>query len=87
VYGVKLAGGTGDAIHGDAFGAGAAVSGTSSAGRGGVFQGAAAAVRLVPSSATTHPSAGQAGDLFLDASVRLWLCKTTGSAAKWVLLG
>jgi len=44
-------------------------------GRGGVFKGRAAQVRLAPSSATTHPSSGQAGDLFVDASKRLWFCK------------
>ena len=44
-------------------------------GRGVVAAGGAAQVRLVPSRAATHPSSGQAGDLFLDKSHRLWLCK------------
>jgi len=44
-------------------------------GRGGRFRGGAAAVQLQPSTASTHPSSGQAGDLFVDASHRLWFCK------------
>jgi len=44
-------------------------------GRGGVFWGTAAQVKLRPSKATTHPSSGQAGDLFVDNSYRLWFCK------------
>jgi len=51
------------------------VYGNAPNGRGGVFTGSRAQVRLVPSSATTHPSSGQAGDLFLDKSKRLWFCK------------
>jgi hypothetical protein len=44
-------------------------------GRGVVAQGGKAQLRLVPSSAITHPSRGAAGDLFLDKSHRLWFCK------------
>jgi len=44
-------------------------------GRGGRFRGGAAAVQLQPSTASTHPGSGQAGDLFVDASHRLWFCK------------
>ena len=44
-------------------------------GRGGVFGGNAAQLRLLPSGAATHPGSGQAGDLFVDASHRLWFCK------------
>jgi hypothetical protein len=44
-------------------------------GRGGQFSGAAASVRLMPSTGTTHPHSGKAGDLFVDASHRLWFCK------------
>jgi hypothetical protein len=55
--------------------AGIGVHGVSnSAGRGGVFEGGAAQVQLVPSTAPTHPVLGQAGDLFLDANHHLWLC-------------
>jgi hypothetical protein len=38
-------------------------------------------LRLVPSTATTHPASGAAGDLFLDHSNRLWLC-TGGTSWK-----
>jgi hypothetical protein len=44
-------------------------------GRGGVFKGDKAQVRLVASSASTHPSSGILGDLFLDQNKRLWFCK------------
>jgi hypothetical protein len=46
-------------------------------GRGGVFKGGAAQVKLLPSSRTTHPSSGQRGDLFVDTKGRLWYCKGT----------
>lgn len=42
--------------------------------RGGVFAGGKSQVRLVPSPAATHPGNGQAGDLFVDKSHRLWFC-------------
>lgn len=60
------------------------VRGSSTTGRGGVFAGKAAQVRLAPSSAATHPASGQAGDLFVDKSNRLWLCK---GGTRWKLLG
>jgi hypothetical protein len=59
------------------------VEGASPNGRGIVASGGAAQVRLVPSSAATHPSGGATGDLFLDKSARLWLCTTTGFPATW----
>ncbi len=43
-------------------------------GRGGVFGGPAAQVRLEPAS-TTHPVSGLMGDLFADTAGRLWFCK------------
>jgi hypothetical protein len=43
-------------------------------GRGGVFGGSAAQLRLMPGS-TAHPASGQLGDLFLDDSGALWFCK------------
>ena len=46
-----------------------------SGGRGGVFIGTTAQVRLVPSTATSHPASGSRGDLFLDKSGRRWFCK------------
>ena len=51
------------------------VRGTSTTGRGGLFKGKAAQLRLVPSSAASHPASGQLGDLFLDSNKRLWFCK------------
>jgi hypothetical protein len=56
-------------------GTGAAVHGESGKGRGGQFKGKKAQVRLDPSSAGTHPGSGAAGDLFVDASNRLWFCR------------
>ena len=56
-------------------GSGIGVRGTSTSGRGGVFSGGAAQVRLSPSTAGSHPVSGQRGDLFVDASGRLWFCK------------
>jgi hypothetical protein len=72
---INLATGTSNAIEGTTHGAGAGVFGNSSKGRGGILAGAAAQVRLMPSSLATHPASGLAGDLFLDTSKRLWLCK------------
>jgi hypothetical protein len=51
------------------------VRGRSPTGRGGVLGGKLAQLRLVASTATTHPSSGQLGDLFLDKNKRLWFCK------------
>jgi hypothetical protein len=44
-------------------------------GRGAVLQGQAASLQLVASGRTTHPTNGRRGDLFVDASGRLWFCK------------
>ena len=62
---------------------GVGVRGVATNGRGGVFSGPTAQLRLVPSTAATHPASGTAGDLFMDKSNRLWLCKGTTS---WVQL-
>jgi hypothetical protein len=51
------------------------VYGTAPTGRGGQFSGGKAQLRLMPSRATTHPSSGALGDLFLDKGGRLWFCK------------
>jgi hypothetical protein len=59
------------------------VRGASPTGRGGVFKGKAAQIRLVPSSAAGHPVSGQLGDLFVDTNKRLWFCK---GGASWVKL-
>ena len=53
------------------------VRGVSGPGRGGVFAGGTAQLRLVPSTAATHPGSGVLGDLFLDKAGRLWFCKGT----------
>ncbi len=42
-----------------------------------------AQLRLHPSSALTHPTNGQRGDLFVDKSGRLWFCK---GGTNWVQL-
>lgn len=51
--------------------------------RGGVFKGASAQVQLVAGTGSTHPKAGQRGDLYVDKTGRLWFCKTGGSTAAW----
>jgi len=56
------------------------VMGVSAHGRGGVFTGPVAQVRLTASTATSHPSSGARGDLFVDKSGRLWFCK---GGASW----
>ena len=72
-------------VYGSATGDASAVGvhGSAAAGRGGLFSGGVAQLNLVPSSAATHPASGQAGDLFLDKSSRLWLCK---GGTGWVKL-
>ena len=42
---------------------------------GGGFGGAAAAIPLVPTTASTHPVSGQLGDFVVDATGRLWFCR------------
>jgi hypothetical protein len=44
-------------------------------GRGILTEGARAQLRLVPGSAASHSKSGQAGDLFVDSTNRLWFCK------------
>lgn len=51
------------------------VYGVAASGRGGVFKGNVAQLRLSPSMATSHPGSGAKGDLFVDTSGRLWFCK------------
>jgi hypothetical protein len=62
---------------------GEGIYGESDNGRGGLFKGKKAQLRLEPSTAITHPSSGTAGDIFLDKSKRLWLCK---GGTTWVRL-
>jgi hypothetical protein len=78
---------TGKGVHGVVFtsghgvvgvaqaGTGAGLRGIAPSGRGAMVSGGLAQLRLVPSSRSTHPHSGQAGDLFLDKSKRLWFCK------------
>jgi hypothetical protein len=51
------------------------VRGESTHGRGGLFKGKKAQLRLQPSTANSHPSSGAMGDLFVDKHGRLWFCK------------
>jgi len=74
---------TQSAILGTTEGTGPAIEGNSILGRGGVFRGKKAQVRLVASAATTKPSKGSRGDLFVDSSGRLWYCKTGNSLTGW----
>jgi hypothetical protein len=59
------------------------VFGESVEGRGGRFKGKKAQIRLHPSTDATHPTSGSGGDLFVDASKRLWFCK---GGTSWVRL-
>lgn len=59
------------------------VRGMSDTGRGGVFSGAAAQVRLMPGNKSTHPKSGNRGDLYADSLGRLWFCKVPGANAHW----
>jgi hypothetical protein len=66
---------------------GDAVVGVSTHGRGGRFRGEDAAINLTPSTAASHPTTGTRGDLFVDASMRLWFCTRSWTAllvAHWV---
>jgi hypothetical protein len=76
--------GTGPAVQGKATGSGIGLNGASTNGRGAVLSGGAAPAQLVPSStATTHPTSGQTGDLFVDKTARLWFCTAGGTTATW----
>jgi len=49
--------------------------------RGGTFAGNVAQLQLQPSGQASHPATGEPGDLFVDASRRLWFCK---GGSSWV---
>jgi hypothetical protein len=92
VYGQNLRGTRGTGVSGFGSGIGVAggslegigVRGASPGGRGGVFTGGTAPIQLAPStSSRSHPISGQAGDLFVDRSKRLWFCTRSGSHATW----
>jgi hypothetical protein len=76
VFGFKPGGVAGDAVVGYSQTTNSrGVLGLSTNGRGGAFSGKQAQVQLLASTATTHPSSGARGDLFVDNSGRLWFCK------------
>jgi hypothetical protein len=72
---VRNATSAGSAVIGTTVGTGAGVDGRSTKGVGGKFTGKTAQILLVPSTASTHPTSGTAGQLFVDRSKRLWYCK------------
>jgi hypothetical protein len=67
-------------IRAETPGAGPGINSVSALGAGGLFSGKTAQIQLVPSTASTHPASGTAGQLFVDKSNRLWFCK---GGASW----
>jgi hypothetical protein len=67
------------------YGSGPGTQANSATGIGGVFEGGTAAVRLVPRSATGHPTSGshQVGELVVDHVGALWLCTKAGAPGTW----
>jgi hypothetical protein len=66
---------TKDSVRAETSGTGSGIYATSANGAGGKFAGKTANITLVPSTASSHPASGSAGQLFVDASKRLWFCK------------
>jgi hypothetical protein len=64
-----------NSVSATTIGSGAGINASSSKGPGGKFTGKTAQVLLVPSTASTPPTSGTAGALFVDKSKRLWYCK------------
>ena len=56
-------------------GSGPGLEALSAKGVGATFSGKTAQVQLVPSSDSSHPSSGGAGQLFVDGAKRLWFCR------------
>jgi hypothetical protein len=52
-------------------------------GRGGLFSGNQAQIRLKPGSRGSHPHTGEAGDVYVDSRHRLWFCK---GGTRWTQL-
>jgi hypothetical protein len=71
--------GTADGVVGEVDLSGAStaagVRGRNAKGRGGVFSGGKAQVRLEPGTRTSHPTSGVGGDLYVDQQKRLWFCQ------------
>ena len=65
-------------------GGGPGLKATSASARGVVASGKLAQLQLTPGKQATHPKRGEAGDLFVDKSARLWFCKVGGGTATWV---
>jgi hypothetical protein len=74
--------GTGVFGYADLDGGSVGVHGASPSGRGGIFSGGQAALRLRPAG-STHPSSGIRGDLVVDTKGRLWFCR---GGSIWVRL-
>jgi hypothetical protein len=66
---------TKDSVRAETAGTGSGIYATSANGSGGKFGGKTAQITLVPSTASSHPASGSAGQIFVDASKRLWYCK------------
>jgi len=64
---------------------GPGVESRSTQGVGGTFEGATAAVRLVPQTAVGAPTSGfhQRGELLMDGDGALFVCKTDGTPGAW----
>jgi hypothetical protein len=73
-------------VHAINTGPGACVQAESTNGRGGSFAGKPAQIQLIPGTGATHPTAGKAGDLYVDKTARLWFCKAGGATATWVMI-
>ncbi len=56
-------------------GSGPGLEALSAKGVGATFAGKTAQVELVPSSDSSHPASGSAGQLFVDSGRRLWFCR------------
>ena len=67
------------------FGTGAAVAGHEINGIGGVFEGAKAQLRLVPSSTAGKPTAGAhtKGEIYMDSKGNLFVCSASGTPGTW----
>ncbi len=79
--------GSDPAIDTSNLGAGPGLQAQSATGRGALFSGKAAQIQLTPGTGASHPTNGEKGDLYVDASGRLWFCKQGGiHVATWVQL-